>query len=136
MARPAAPTTARAGRRSAGGARAGPLRRRAPAATAPAVYWTAIVAAELCLFASTGPITSAIVTLVSPHMRATAVALSIFAIHVLGDVPSPSLVGAISDARSLDQAVLIIPVAVLVGGAIWTYAAWRGGRRPAGEATP
>jgi hypothetical protein len=69
-------------------------------------------------------------------MRATAVALSIFAIHVLGDVPSPSLVGAISDARSLDQAVLIIPVAVFVGGAIWTYAAWRGGRRPPGEATP
>jgi MFS family permease len=116
---------------------AAPLTLLALAATTPAVYWTAIVAAELCLFASTGPINSAIVNLVSPHMRATAVALSIFAIHVLGDVPSPSLVGAISDARSLDQAVLIIPVAVFVGGAIWTYAAWRGGRRPGGgEATP
>jgi MFS family permease len=115
---------------------AAPLTLLALAATTPAVYWTAIVAAELCLFASTGPINSAIVNLVSPHMRATAVALSIFAIHVLGDVPSPSLVGAISDARSLDQAVLIIPLAVLVGGAIWTYAAWRGGRHPAGEATP
>src|SRR5712664_3777344 len=112
---------------------AAPLTLLALAATTPAVYWTAIVAAELCLFASTGPINSAIVNLVSPRMRATAVALSIFAIHVLGDVPSPSLVGAISDARSLDQAVLIIPVAVLVGGAIWTYAAWRGGRQPAGE---
>jgi MFS family permease len=116
---------------------AAPLTLVALAATRPAVYWTAIVAAELCLFASTSPINSAIVNLVSPHMRATAVALSIFAIHVLGDVPSPSLVGAISDARSLDQAVLIIPVAVFVGGAIWTYAAWRGGRRPGGgEATP
>jgi MFS transporter, Spinster family, sphingosine-1-phosphate transporter len=115
---------------------AAPLTLVALAATRPAAYWTAIVAAELCLFASTGPINSAIVNLVSPHMRATAVALSIFAIHVLGDVPSPSLVGAISDARSLDQAVLIIPVAVFVGGAIWTYAAWRGGRRPLGEAVP
>lgn len=115
---------------------AAPLTLVALAATRPAVYWTAIVAAELCLFASTGPINSAIVNLVSPHMRATAVALSIFAIHVLGDVPSPSLVGAISDARSLDTAVLIIPVAVFVGGAIWTYAAWRGGRRPSGEAAP
>lgn len=115
---------------------AAPLTLVALAATTPAVYWTAIVAAELCLFASTGPINSAIVNLVSPHMRATAVALSIFTIHVFGDVPSPSLVGAISDARSLDQAVLIIPVAVVVGGAIWTYAAWRGGRGPAGEATP
>jgi hypothetical protein len=58
-------------------------------------------------------------------MRATAVALSIFTIHILGDVPSPSVVGIISDARSLAAAVLIIPVAVLIGGVIWTYAAWR-----------
>ena len=58
-------------------------------------------------------------------MRATAVALSIFTIHILGDVPSPSIVGMISDARSLADAVLIIPVAVLLGGVIWTYAAWR-----------
>jgi len=107
---------------------AAPLTLVALASPRPAVYWTAIVAAELCLFASTGPINSAIVNLVSPHMRATAVALSIFTIHLLGDVPSPSLVGLLSDARSLGEAVLIIPLAVLVGGIIWTYAAWRGGR--------
>ena len=113
---------------------AAPLTLVALAASRPAVYWTAIVAAELCLFASTGPINSAIVNVVSPHMRATAVALSIFTIHLLGDVPSPSLVGLLSDARSLGEAVLIIPLAVLVGGIIWTYAAWRGGR--AGEPSP
>lgn len=107
---------------------AAPLTLIALAAPRPAVYWPAIVGAELCLFASTGPINSAIVNVVSPHMRATAVALSIFTIHLLGDVPSPSLVGALSDARSLGEAVLIIPLAVLAGGIIWTYAAWRGGR--------
>ena len=115
---------------------AAPLTLVALAARGPAVYWSAIVAAELCLFASTGPINSAIVNVVPPQMRATAVALSIFAIHVLGDVPSPSLVGAISDARSLGEAVLIIPLAVLLGGVVWTYAAWRGGRAPGGEPTP
>jgi MFS family permease len=104
---------------------AAPLTLLALAAPQPQVYWPAIVAAELCLFASTGPVNSAIVNEVSPHMRATAVALSIFTIHILGDVPSPSIVGMISDARSLADAVLIIPVAVLVGGLIWTYAAWR-----------
>jgi MFS family permease len=114
---------------------AAPLTLVALAAPRPAVYWPAIVAAELCLFASTGPINSAIVNVVSPHMRATAVALSIFAIHFLGDVPSPSLVGFLSDARSLGEAVLIIPLAVLVGGMIWTYAAWRGGRA-GGEPAP
>ena len=110
---------------------AAPLTLAALAAPQPIVYWPAIVAAELCLFASTGPVNSAIVNVVSPHIRATAVALSIFAIHVLGDVPSPSLVGVISDARSLGQAMLIIPVAVLVGGLIWTYAAWLESRSPA-----
>jgi MFS transporter, Spinster family, sphingosine-1-phosphate transporter len=114
---------------------AAPLTLVALAASRPAVYWPAIVAAELCLFASTGPINSAIVNLVSPHMRATAVALSIFTIHLLGDVPSPSLVGLLSDARSLGEAVLIIPLAVLVGGMIWIYAAWRGGRA-GGEPSP
>src|SRR5205809_6947842 len=114
---------------------AAPLTLIALAAPRPAVYWTAIVAAELCLFASTGPINSTIVNVVDPHMRATAVALSIFTIHLLGDVPSPSLVGVLSDARSLGEAVLIIPLAVLVGGIVWTYAAWRGGRA-GGEPSP
>jgi len=109
---------------------AAPLTLAALAAPAPPVYWTAIVAAELLLFASTGPINSTIVNVVSPHVRATAVALSIFTIHILGDVPSPSLVGAISDARSLGEAMLIIPVAVLIGGMIWSYAAWEVGRVP------
>ena len=94
----------------------------------PMVYWSAIVCAEVLLFMSTGPINSAIVNAVAPEIRATAVAVSIFAIHALGDVPSPTLLGLISDASSLQAAVLIIPVAVLVGGAIWTYTAWRGAR--------
>ena len=115
---------------------AAPLTLLALAVGQPSVYWTAIVAAELCLFASTGPINSAIVNVVPPEIRATAVALSIFTIHVLGDVPSPSLVGALSDARTLGEAVLIIPVAVLVSGVIWMYAAWRGDRTAGAEPSP
>lgn len=102
----------------------------------PSAYWGAIIAAELLLFVSTGPINSAIVNLVAPDMRATAVAVSIFSIHALGDVPSPALLGVLSDRISLAQAVLIIPVAVLVGGLIWMYAAWRGGRHQDAEAMP
>lgn len=94
----------------------------------PFVYWPAMVAAQLLLFASTGPVNSAIVNVVSASERATAVAVSIFVMHVLGDVPSPPLIGAVSDATSLQRGVLLVPVAILVGGAIWTYAAWRGER--------
>jgi MFS transporter, Spinster family, sphingosine-1-phosphate transporter len=80
---------------------------------------------------STGPINTVIVNVVPPTMRATAVAGSIFAIHILGDVPSPTILGVLSDASSLAEAVLIIPVAVLICGLIWTYAAWRGAREAA-----
>jgi len=93
-----------------------------------AVWLCALVLAQLLLFASTGPVNSVIVSVVAPTERATAVALSIFAIHALGDVPSPWLIGRISDATSLSTGVLVVPTAVLAAGAIWLWAAL-GGRR-------
>jgi MFS family permease len=92
------------------------------------VYMTALVFAEIFVFASTGPINSAIVNLVSPSERASAVALSIFLMHILGDVPSPPLIGYLSDLHGLSKAFLIVPLAILITGVIWTYAAVRGER--------
>lgn len=96
--------------------------------TSKPVYLTALVVAEVLIFMCTGPVNSAIVNAVSPHERATAVGLSVFIMHLLGDVPSPLLIGWLSDRSSLEQAVLIVPVAILVSGLIWSYAAWRGER--------
>lgn len=95
------------------------------------VYTAALVAAELLMFMSTGPINAAIVNVVSPAERASAVALSMVMIHLLGDVPSPPLIGRISDASSLQHAVLIVPAAILIAGIIWLLAARAGGRSPA-----
>jgi MFS family permease len=92
------------------------------------VYFAAIVIAEILVFASTGPVNSAIVNLVRPTERATALALSILIMHLLGDVPSPPLIGVISDATSLAKAFLIIPLAILISGIIWSLTAWRGER--------
>ena len=88
-----------------------------------AVYMSAIVVTELLLFASTGPINSAIVNVVAPEERATAVALSILGIHLFGDVPSPPLIGALSDATSLGTAFLALPAVIALAGVIWLYAA-------------
>ncbi len=98
------------------------------AAESRAVWFGALVAVQLLLFASTGPVNSVIVDVVAPGDRATAVALSILAIHALGDVPSPWLIGRISDASSLRAAVQLVPLAVLLAGGIWTFAAFWGGR--------
>jgi MFS transporter, Spinster family, sphingosine-1-phosphate transporter len=87
------------------------------------LYVTYMVTAQLCLFLSTGPINAAIINLVIASERATAIALSVFAIHLLGDALSPLIVGALSDAFSLQQAIGILPVAVLVGGFVWIWAA-------------
>ncbi|HEX9983932.1 MAG TPA: MFS transporter [Thermoanaerobaculia bacterium] len=92
------------------------------------VYLTAIVIAEVLIFMCTGPVNSAIINAVAPGERATAVGLSVFVMHVLGDIPSPPLIGALSDASSLDRAFLIIPVAVFIAGLIWIYAAWHAQR--------
>ena len=60
--------------------------------------WRAIVVAELLLFISTGPHQLGDRQRRGAGQRATAVALSILAIHLLGDVPSPPLIGILSDA--------------------------------------
>ena len=78
-------------------------------AGSPSIYYPAIIVAELLLFMSTGPINSAIVNMVSPTQRASALALSMFTIHLLGDVPSPTLIGWLSDTSSLAKAVMIVP---------------------------
>lgn len=99
-------------------------------AGAPSVFYPALVAAELLLFMSTGPINTAIVNLVRPAERASAVALSILTIHLLGDVLSPSIIGALSDVSSLGTAVMVVPAAVALCAALWVAAA-RVGPNPA-----
>jgi MFS family permease len=107
---------------------AAPLTFIALTAASPSVYYPAIIVAELLLFMSTGPINSAIANLVSPTERASAFALSMFVIHLLGDVPSPTLIGRLSVLSSLGKAVLIVPVAIVVGGIVWLVAARVSGR--------
>ena len=92
------------------------------------MFLTAIVIAEILIFMSTGPVNSAIINAVAPAERATALGLSVFVMHFLGDIPSPPIIGKISDATSLERAFLIVPVAIVVAGLIWIYGAWRGER--------
>jgi len=95
------------------------------ALTAPSqtVYLICMVIAQLMMFLSTGPINASIVNLVLPTQRASANALGVFTIHLLGDVPSPILIGVLSDASSLSQAVKIVPVAILIAAAVWAVGA-------------
>lgn len=90
------------------------------------VYLPAIAIAEVLIFMCTGPVNSAIINAVKPGERATAVGLSVLVMHVVGDIPSPPLIGAVSDHYSLERAFMLVPLAIVVAGCIWMYAAWQG----------
>ena len=60
-------------------------------------YAGAMFVGEILLFASTSPVNTAIINSVRPTIRATAMACSIFVIHLLGDAFSPTLIGWVSD---------------------------------------
>lgn len=93
-----------------------------------------LAAAMFCLFLSTGPVNTLILETVPINLRASAMAVSIFMIHLFGDMWSPEIVGRIADARgSLREAVLILPLALIVAAALWITLAWktqRAGRKP------
>jgi len=80
--------------------------------------------AEFLLFLSTGPVNVVIVSVVPVGMRAMAMAVSIFAIHLLGDAVSPPIIGLLADAGGLARAVLIVPVAVAASGLVWAATAF------------
>jgi MFS family permease len=109
----------------------------AAAALAATCFWAATAqqffvlafACELALFVSTSPINAALLRAVPTEMRASAMALSIFSIHALGDLWSPPLLGWLQDRMPAPQAMMAVPAAIAVSAAVW----WVGG---AVQATP
>lgn len=90
-------------------------------AETPLTFFAAIFAAELCLFLATAPINVALLHSVPEGLRASAMAASIFVIHLLGDFISPPLIGAISDASTLRTGMWVLPVAIGIGAATWWF---------------
>jgi MFS transporter, Spinster family, sphingosine-1-phosphate transporter len=75
------------------------------------------IAAFLLLF-NTSPLNAAVVNSVGAHIRATAIALNIFILHFLGDVPSPTMMGWVADQRSLQAAFILPVIAMMISSAI------------------
>jgi MFS transporter, Spinster family, sphingosine-1-phosphate transporter len=90
----------------------------------------ALLATEFLVFLSTGPINVVLVSVVPVAIRATAMSVSIFFIHLFGDAAAPIAIGAVSDRVGLSNAVLIMPAVVALSGLIWIFAASRQVQRP------
>jgi hypothetical protein len=81
----------------------------------------AIWVGAFLLLLNTAPLNAAIINSVGAHIRATAIAVNIFIIHLLGDVPSPTLMGYIADRRSLQLSFICPVIAMSVSSAILFY---------------
>ena len=88
----------------------------------PQLYWVCVFLAEFFLFLNTGPANAIILNVTMPNMRAGAFAINIFLIHALGDVISPYMVGAVSDATNLRFAlVMIMPLVGVASGIAYLW---------------
>ena len=81
----------------------------------------AIGVAAFFLLLNTAPLNAAIINSVGAHIRATAIAVNIFIIHILGDVPSPTMMGWVADRRSLQAAFVLPIIAMGISSAILFY---------------
>lgn len=90
-------------------------------ATTPAVIWSLLFVADFLLFVNTGPLNAAIINVVLPERRASAVAMNILIIHILGDALSPPLIGELSDKFGLLVASQVIATATIVAGVILVF---------------
>jgi MFS family permease len=99
-------------------------------------FFIAMGVCELAIFASVSPTNAAVLLSAPAGLRASAMAISIFAIHLFGDLVSPPVIGLLSDAfgdsrdkcsgaPGLQMGMYLLPVALAISAALW----WRGATR-------
>ncbi|HZU37544.1 MAG TPA: MFS transporter [Gemmataceae bacterium] len=89
--------------------------------------WIFIFLACFFLFFNTGPTNTILANVTHPAMRATAFAVNIFVLHLLGDAISPTIIGGINDltlrdgVRNMNVGFLAVSGMILVGGVFWLW---------------
>ena len=81
----------------------------------------AIAVAAFFLLLNTAPLNAAVMNSVNANIRVTAISVNIFTIHLLGDVPSPTMMGWVADKHSLQAAFVLPIIAMGVSAAILFY---------------
>ena len=98
-----------------------PLALGAIAAPSALGFYAAVFPCEIALFLLGGPFNVAVLRSAPPELRASAMALSIFASHLLGDLWSPPLIGFIADHAPIAYGLLLVPAGFAVAAFGW----WR-----------
>jgi len=85
--------------------------------------WLMIFIAVFFLFFNTGPSNTALANVTPPTVRASAFALNIFIIHLLGDATSPPLIGVVRDRWNMNVALWGVALLMIVAGSLWFWGA-------------
>jgi MFS family permease len=85
----------------------------------PAAFFALAFLAELGLFLSTSPVNAIGLRAVPPELRASAMAAMIFAIHLGGDLWSPTALGFLQDHLNVTVAMMAIPVTFGMSAYLW-----------------
>jgi MFS family permease len=81
--------------------------------------WVFLFFCAFGLFLNTGPAFTIIANVTRSNERATAFAINILVIHLLGDVISPTIIGRVADRSNLATSLAILSVFILIGGILW-----------------
>jgi MFS family permease len=85
----------------------------------PLMFFACAFLAEIGLFLSTSPVNAIGLRAVPPELRASSMAAMIFAIHLFGDLWSPSLLGLLKDFLEPTVAMMALPITFAVSAFVW-----------------
>ncbi len=83
--------------------------------------WYMIFAGVFFMFLNTGPTNTVLANVVHPVMRPAGFALNILVIHVLGDVISPPIIGAVSGLWGAWVGFGVVSAFLAAGGLLWLW---------------
>jgi len=83
--------------------------------------WWMIFVAVFFIFINTGPTNAILANVVHPVMRPAGFAVNILVIHVLGDVISPSIIGAVSGYWNISAGFSAVSAFLAIGGLVWLW---------------
>ena len=104
--------------------------------TSPVAFFVLEFFAQLGLFVAISPVSAAMLRSVPPELRASAMAISIFAIHVFGDSWTPPVLGALADVMPMQSALTLVPALLVFAAAVWWPLRSFGSLRPRGPMAP
>lgn len=88
-------------------------------APSASLFFALVLPCQVALFLSSGPVNVAVLRSVPASLRASSMALSIFFIHLFGDLWSPPLMGLVADHAPMALAMMACPLAF--GLAAWAW---------------